>query len=245
MVDIIQGIKEALENGIIYIVRQSVEIYNKWVFGIGGVDSRTYSSKQKWVMAYIKARIPNVEFVSNKGKNESKRIISSSENFKALMMQLAEERAKQDNETEMGIIKKSAGILRNIVLDFITNQKTYFTGSAVSTLEDIPIELYTFFKWLLASGRHLDEGVNEQVECIAKTMAQSILFNIKTKRQVRYKTTKRKSFVARRRYQARYQIGLALSLRKSDRNNQVLRMLSAPGYGLSISPRAALQWETR
>ena len=47
----------------------------------------------------------------------------------------------------------------------ITNQKIYFTVSAVSTLEDIPLELYTLFKWLLAGSRNLDEGVSEQVEC--------------------------------------------------------------------------------
>ena len=54
-----------------------------------------------------------------------------------------------------------------------------------------------------------------------------------------------KSRVTRRTYQPFHQIAMALAMRKSDRNNQVLKLLSAPGYGITVPPLQTLLWETR
>ena len=47
----------------------------------------------------------------------------------------------------------------------------------------------------------------------------------------------------RKNYQTAKQIGLAMVLRNSDRNNQVFNLLSTPGYGTST--RQTSLWETR
>ena len=40
------------------------------------------------------------------------------------------------------------------------------------------------------------------------------------------------------------QVGFALSIRHSDRNNEILKLLSAPNYGITITPRETLLYET-
>ena len=74
----------------------------------------------------------------------------------------------------------------------------------------------------------------------ANTHAQILISNMKSDYQIKYDSAKQK-----RRHQSRHQIGLAVALRKSDRNNEIINLLSAPGYGLIISAKKALQWETR
>ena len=68
--------------------------------------------------------------------------------------------------------------------------------------------------------------------------------NMKSERQARY-ITKADSHAPRKSYQIARQIGLVLHLRNSDRNNQVLNLLSAPGYGITISTKQTLLWKTR
>ena len=41
-----------------------------------------------------------------------------------------------------------------------------------------------------------------------------------------------------------HHIGIGLALRKCVRNNQMINLLSAPNYNLSIDSRACLLWET-
>ena len=101
-----------------------------------------------------------------------------------------------------------------------------------------------FLKWLLAGTRKLNETTNEQVDCLGKSLAQTIFYNVKSEEQTRY-VPKEDTYVPRKRHQTRQQIGLALALRNYDRNNQVLDLLSAPGYGITISSTQALLWETR
>ena len=42
-----------------------------------------------------------------------------------------------------------------------------------------------------------------------------------------------------------HHIGIGLALRKCDRNNQIINLLSAPNYSSSINSRTYLLWETR
>ena len=65
-------------------------------------------------------------------------------------------------------------------------------------------------------------------------MPGGILHNMKSERQGQY-ILKTDSYVQRKSYQTTQQIGFALALKKSDRNNQVLNLLSAPDYGNTIS----------
>ena len=38
---------------------------------------------------------------------------------------------------------------------------------------------------------------------------------------------------------------MALTMRQYDRNNHVIKLLSAPNFGLSITHKQCLRWETR
>ena len=67
---------------------------------------------------------------------------------------------------------------------------------------------------------------------------------MKPERQAQY-IPKADSYAPRKSYQTAQQIGLALALKNSDRSNQVLNQLSAPGYGITISTKQTLLWEAR
>ena len=43
-----------------------------------------------------------------------------------------------------------------------------------------------FLKWLLAGTRKLNETTNEQVDCLGKSLAQTIFYNVKSEEQTRY-----------------------------------------------------------
>ena len=90
-----------------------------------------------------------------------------------------------------------------------------------------PLNLNTFSSGCTGD---LNEVLSDEVSCLSSSLEQTFIGNMKTKRQSLYKsngvhTTKKK-------HPSRQQIGLALAMRRSDRNNQILDMLSAPGYGL-------------
>ena len=50
MVDLVEGIKNALLSGNIYTVRQAVEIYEKRLEEFGLSDDRVYNNKRIWMM---------------------------------------------------------------------------------------------------------------------------------------------------------------------------------------------------
>ena len=66
----------------------------------------------------------------------------------------------------------------------------------------------------------------------------------KTKRQLSYEPRNADMIRPRRTFTPSHHIGLGLCLRNYDRNNTMLKLLSAPNYGLSVTPRQCLRWET-
>ena len=65
-------------------------------------------------------------------------------------------------------------------------------------------------------------------------LSQMILFSMKSDDQCRHKEKGILTFSRKRWYQTPLQIALALSLRQSDRNSDVIRLINA--YGITISP---------
>ena len=65
-------------------------------------------------------------------------------------------------------------------------------------------------------------------------MTQQVLFIIKTDREISYLPLNVDNIQTRKRYQPMHHIGIGLALRKFDRNNQMINLLSALNYNLSI-----------
>ena len=107
--ELMEGIKDALAQGNVLTVKDSVDVYDSRVHEIGKTDERVYSSKSKWMKTCISDNITNIKFESTMGNNSSQRVISTDMN--ALILHIAEKYAKQDDEEEFAILKKAAQIL--------------------------------------------------------------------------------------------------------------------------------------
>ena len=106
-----------------------------------------------------------------------------------------------------------------------------------------PAELTSFVEDLLFGQRALNEQRSVERKMLTETVSSSILYNLKTNRQVAYQG-KRKSR-SRHTYTPQQIMARTLAIRHCARNNSTLRLLSAPYFGLSLTPRASLEIETR
>ena len=68
----------------------------------------------------------------------------------SLLVHLAVQRANQDIETEIGILKSAADILRKRPLEFFKGRKTYFDGSIKNTSDNVPPSLKGILKWIFS-----------------------------------------------------------------------------------------------
>ena len=132
--------------------------------------------------------------------------------------------------------------MRRISLDFRKTHIARFEGTTNNNTANFPLELGVFLTWLLSGERELNENIRDQVNCLTNTISQTILYNMKSEGQVKL-AGNNKSRVTRRTYQPFHQIAMALAIRKPDRNNQVLKFLSSPGYGITVPPLQALLCE--
>lgn len=117
-------------------------------------------------------------------------------------------------------------------------------GSINVDNENAPLELETFIQWLLAGTKVLNTNSNDQVKCLAVSISQSIRYNMKSDRQAQH-IPKTDSYAPSESYQTAQQIALAQVLWNFDRSNQALNLLSAPGYGITVSTKQTLLWEIR
>ena len=109
-------------------------------------------------------------------------------------------------------------------------------------MQEFPPELTIFMDGLIFGQRRLSSVESSDRKILVGTISSSIMHNIKTDRQVKY-ISKRKT-QSKRTYIPHQLAALALSIRHCERNNNVLRLLSAPNFGLCIHPRTALLFET-
>ena len=90
----------------------------------------------------------------------------------------------------------------------------------------------------------MNDNLDLRAKIQSQTIASNILYDTKSERQVKYCANESESYQSRHTYFPAHHIGVGLTLRHYDRNNTVLNLLSAPHYGLSISPRQCAIWET-
>ena len=211
------------------------------------VDPRTSGALRNEMRCIVLNRIcekmDGVALENPLKKNESQRIIA--QDAKAFVLKFAEENVPQDDEQEIGILRKSAAILRRRVLKFRQKHQSKpenFKVSFDNTQQDYPAELASFLEGMLLGSRKLVSGKSAEKRNLVTTTASIITHDIKTDRQVAYDSKRKdRSMHA---FTTTQQVGLGLAIRHSDQNNEILKLLSAPNYGFTITPRQCLEYET-
>ena len=211
-------------------------------------DDRDYKALRKLIKIRLEKSVPTIMF-EDAASNQPQRIVSK--NMTKLLLYIAEKAEKGDVKCSMvkadkssTTLKEAAGILRKETLKFISENTVDFDANIEAFSTDTPQLLTQFLKNLLAGDNLMPEHMDSHVSQLAATITSSITYNIKTDRQIGYKP-ETESIVPRHSYTPKHHIGLALAIRESDRNNQVLNLLSAPNYGLSITLVQCQRLETR
>ena len=119
-------------------------------------------------------------------KNESQRIIA--QDAKAFALKFAEENVPQDDEQEIGILRKSAAILRQCVVKFRQKHQSKpenFKLSFNNTQQDYLAQLALFLEGLLLCSRKLVSEKPVERRNLVTTTASN-MHDIKTDHQVAY-----------------------------------------------------------
>ena len=143
-----------------------------------------------------------------------------------------------DDTESMKNLYQSARLLRQRIEQFTKTVKTSSSIVVTSTLEDVPVELYTMIRWIMAgpADKLQTEVRTTIVDRGALTLSQNLMFGFKYKRQVTYKPSDEgagfRSQQARENPQV---LGLALTIHHDTRNKKLVNLLNAQGHCASYS----------
>ena len=143
-----------------------------------------------------------------------------------------------DDTESMTNLSQSARLLRQRIEQFIETVKTSSSIVVTSTLEDVPVELYTMIRLIMAgpADKLQTEVRTTIVDRGALTLSQNLMFGFKSKRQGTYKPNDEgagfRSQQARENPQV---LGLALIIHHDTRNKKLVNLLNAQCHCVSYS----------
>ena len=143
-----------------------------------------------------------------------------------------------DDTESMKNLYQPAILLRQRIEQFTKTVKTSSSIVVTSTLKDVPVELYTMIRWIMAgpADKLQTEVRTTSVDRGALTLSQNLMFGFKSKRQVTYKPSEEGAGF--RSQQARENpkvLGLALTIHHDTRNKKLVNLLNAQGHCASYS----------
>ena len=138
-----------------------------------------------------------------------------------------------DDTESMKNLYQSARHLRQRTEQFTKTVKTSSSIVVTSTLEDVPVELYTMIRWIMAgpADKLQTEVRTTIVDRGTLTLSQNLMFGFKSKRHITYKPSDEgagfRSQQARENSQV---LGLALTILHDTRNKKLANLLNAQGH---------------
>ena len=194
------------------------------------------SCKRKVLKQLLQKEIPDIEFHKPKCVNESERV--SAKKTKDEAIQLAEEQGVI-GDSEMKTLLDAAMLLRKSIKKC---KKWEFIGSLENVSdENIPMELYSFFRWVIQGPNNLLLAEKKSSEVHKRTMSltQSTVSMCLTEHQVRYK----KSGVVRLATEMPQQLAIGLAVHQAVRSKELISLLC--GFGMSVDYYRVLRVETQ
>ena len=244
--EIVEATKVELMRGRALTLNNIVEIYKTKTDDYGAFDTRNDAAIRIEIKRMLDKRICNkmkgVEFITASGSRQSQRLVTN--DIKAFAQKYAEENHSLSSNAEVEILTKACKILRKRTLEFRkmnTSKVENFSIGFEDENQKFPPLLLSFFEGLLFSHGGFERKCSERKN-LTETCASSVLYNIKTNRQVNY-ARKRKTR-SRHTHIPEQLIYRTLAIRHCARDNAVLRLLSAPNFGLTLTPRTSLLIET-
>ena len=191
---------------------------------------------RKTLKQLIANEIPHVEFHKPRRMNESERL--SIKKTRDAAIQSSEE-ASPERSKEIKILYNAAAILRNCINK---SKKWVFMGSLDSISdENLPQELYCFFRWLVQATRKTMnvEEKSTEVHKRAVSLSQSTISLTLTERQANNK----KSEIIKTTREMPQQLGVGLAIHQAIRSKEIIKMLH--GFGFSVEYNRLLRVEAQ
>ena len=221
-----------------YLSMQDVE--NTYVGMLGGTEALERHSPaftRQWLKDKILSELPHVKAVRQKNMQRPS-VLYCPEACEGGMVHTAITSTDDDTDNMKTLYKSAVFIRRRIEKFNKSIQRGQGSIVVTSTLDDVPVELYSMIRWIMAGpAEQLQTRVRAAiVDQAALTMSQNVVFGFKSKRQVTYKPSDEgagfRSQQARENPQA---VGLALTIHHDTRNKNMLDLLNAQGYCMSYS----------
>ena len=243
--EIVEATKVELMGGRALTLNDIVGVYKTKTKEYGTCDSRNDAAIRIEIRRMLDKRVcekmKGVEFI-NCGSKKSQRLVTK--DIKSFAQNLAEENHSMSSDKEVEILTKACKILRKRTLEFQKINKSKVEDFSIGFEDEnqkFPPSLLSFIEGLLFSHGGFEPKCSERKN-LTETLASSVLHNIKTKRQVKY-ASKRKT-CSRHRHIPQQLVYRTLAIRHCSRDNAALRLLSAPNFGLTLTPRTSLLVET-
>ena len=136
-----------------------------------------------------------------------------------------------DDTESMKNLYQSARLLRQRIEQFTKTVKTSSSIVVTSTLEDVPVELYTMIRWIMAgtADKLQTEVRTTIVDSGALTLSQNLMFGFKSKRQVK-PSDEGAGFRPQQARENPQVLGLALTIHHDTRNKKLANLLNAQGH---------------
>ena len=200
-----------------FLSMDDIEATYMSMIGEEGMANHFPAFTRQWLKDKICTELPSVKSVLQKDRRKSAVVYSPD----ACNEDMLHSVIKGDYDlNDMKTIFKAAQIIRKTMSDF-KRVKTENVIPVSSNIDDVPTELYSMIHWLIVG------SVNElktdrrttDVDRIALTVSQNILYGFKSNRQAKYKPIRdRATFRHPREKETPRVLGLALTVHHDTRN---------------------------
>lgn len=163
------------------------DVKNTYVNMLGGAESLTTHEPvftRQWLRDRIQAELPGVKSVLQSNRRKPA-VLHCPDDCEAKMVQHV---ITSDNTNNMKTLYRTAKLVRKSTEGFFKKESPQPSIAVSSTMEDVPVELYTVICWILtgSAGKLETEVRTHVVDKAALTLSQNLMFGLKSKRQVTY-----------------------------------------------------------
>ncbi|KXJ12359.1 hypothetical protein AC249_AIPGENE6720 [Exaiptasia diaphana] len=231
-IEFLTMVERALENGEVL----NTAVVQKAYEDILSSNSVTASSScsRKMVRQLLLNEIPGIEFHKSSRVNEPDKVT-----IKKTRDSAVEEVESRDTDDDFKTLFKAASILRKAIAK---SDMWTFTGSLHDVTEDnLPNELYSFFRWVIQGPRSvITEGEKDlEVHRRASSLSQSTIGMFLSDRQ----TKNKKSQKLNSSREMPQQVAVGLAVHQAARSKKLVNILN--GFGMSCEYNKLLRIEAQ
>lgn len=240
LIELINLIDVKTQNQI-YLSMDDIEAtYISMLGGSEALQKHTPAFTRHWQKDQILSELPSVQSVRQKDRRKPG-VLYSPEACEEDMVSDAMGR-EEEAMGNMKVIYKTAQAIRKSISSFTREDKPPI--AVTSTIDDVPPELYTLMRWILAGP--VDDLQTEVrtsvVNRAAVTMSHNIMYAYKTSRQVKYKPSGDSAAFRKQHVRENPQVlGLALNVHHDTRNKRLMDLLNAQNCCASYSRALLLE----